>query len=192
MQYKHVAEGFRCCLTRQCSRNKRTAIRCAATAFLRCNVGTALVAIHSNVAKVICAARRCGGKRVYKPYVAMGCIYISHFDWLHQSIFFCHGLHGKVAASALHNGVLWHVFYVPSGVLRRTTMQLCCTMMQHIPRCSVSHGVTARRVASCAARPLRGGRTFSPASRCSSSFLRTSLRKRPSPTQTSARPQRSG
>jgi hypothetical protein len=35
--------------------------------------------IYSNVAKLTCAARRCGGKRVYMPYVAMGCICTSHF-----------------------------------------------------------------------------------------------------------------
>jgi hypothetical protein len=51
----------------------------AVTAFLRCNVGTERVAMHLNVAKVACAARRCGGKRVQMPYVAMGCIYASRF-----------------------------------------------------------------------------------------------------------------
>ena len=79
MQYKKVAAGFRCCPMRQYSCNKRAAICYAATAFLRCNVSTERVAIYSNVAKVTCAARRCGGKRVYMPYVAMGCIYTSHF-----------------------------------------------------------------------------------------------------------------
>ena len=73
MHYK----GVRCCLARERSGIKRAAICFAATAFLRCNVGTERVAIHSNVAKVTCAARRCGGKRVYMPYVAMGCIYTS-------------------------------------------------------------------------------------------------------------------
>ncbi len=44
----------------------------------------------------------------------------------------------------------------------------------------------------CAAGPSRGGHTFSPASLCSSSCPRMSLLKRPSPTQTSARPRRLG
>ena len=52
---------------------------------LRCNSFSSLQRwnrarrIYSNVAKVTCAAQRCGGKRVYMPYVAMGCIYTSHF-----------------------------------------------------------------------------------------------------------------
>ena len=95
-------------------------------------------------------------------------------------------------AMFVQQAVLRHVFCVAVSVLRCTRMQLRCTMMQHIPRCSVSHGVTARRVASCAARPLRGGRTASPASLCSSCCPRMSMLKRPSPMQTSGMPSRRG
>ena len=74
MQYNYVAAGLRCCLTRQCSCNKRAAICYAATAFLRCNAANERFAIHLDVAKVACVARRCAGKRVEILCVAMGCI----------------------------------------------------------------------------------------------------------------------
>jgi hypothetical protein len=89
-------------------------------------------------------------------------------EWLHRSIFFME--------------VLRHVFHVAWLCCKTSAVHplmlrfgvLSCTMMQHAV-------ATCR---SCAAGPSRGGRTASRASRCSSRSPRTSLRKRPSLTQT--------
>ena len=79
MQYKCAATGFRCCLTRQFRATSALRYGTLQQLFpLRCNVGTERVAIHPDVAKVACAARRCDGKRVEVVYVAMDCIYASH------------------------------------------------------------------------------------------------------------------